>query len=266
MVLSANPSSGHGLWKQKISLEKKGWAFPLLVLLSLSGQERSLHAQVAEQAEPQSNTEPSRELLASPPRNPLDRIALVLVGDSNPESRAFAREIVEILKATYAFPADELLGALIGEDGIPSATRDRQNLGSSESEDIPILGRLGDRSQVPLLLVLRMREGKWELLGFDVQRRSFYEGSLHVEKPIDPMAIRRFVRSRLRASLHAMPPSETLPASPAPPSDDMGLWLERNWPFILIGAAFGAFFAAFVALSPPSDSPPILRVRLGGEP
>jgi hypothetical protein len=212
------------------------------------------------------------------------RVAVVLVGDPNDAARAAAASIEDAVRGIFTIPSDAALRASLvgaaGDDLIAPVVRDRRALGASERDDLPLLGALGDRADVALLLVVRSRAGRRELVGFDVRHRGFFEGAVDLDPRPEPGRVVRFVRSRGRAALSAFAGPERSATPPArTAAGNLGLrdaarepreepeWIEANWPFLLAGALL-AGAAAFVVVYTTSDSTPapMLRFRPGGAP
>jgi hypothetical protein len=221
---------------------------------------------------------------AAAPSDVSIRVAVVLVGDPNDAARAAAASIEDAVRGTFTIPSDAALRASLvgaaGDDLIAPVVRDRRALGASERDDLPLLGALGDRADVALLLVVRSRAGRRELVGFDVRHRGFFEGAVDLDPRPEPGRVVRFVRSRGRAALSASAGPERSATPPArTAAGNLGLrdaarepreepeWIEANWPFLLAGALL-AGAAAFVVVYTTSDSTPapMLRFRPGGAP
>ena len=224
-----------------------------------SSTERAAESASAEPATAEPEPASAR---ADAPSDVSIRVAVVLVGDPNDAA----------LRAS-------LVGAA-GDDLIAPVVRDRRALGASERDDLPLLGALGDRADVALLLVVRSRAGRRELVGFDVRHRGFFEGAVDLDPRPEPGRVVRFVRSRGRAALSAFAGPERSATPPArTAAGNLGLrdaarepreepeWIEANWPFLLAGALL-AGAAAFVVVYTTSDSTPapMLRFRPGGAP
>jgi hypothetical protein len=199
-------------------------------------------------------------------------------------ARAAAASIEDAVRGIFTIPSDAALRASLvgaaGDDLIAPVVRDRRALGASERDDLPLLGALGDRADVALLLVVRSRAGRRELVGFDVRHRGFFEGAVDLDPRPEPGRVVRFVRSRGRAALSAFAGPERSATPPArTAAGNLGLrdaarepreepeWIEANWPFLLAGALL-AGAAAFVVVYTTSDSTPapMLRFRPGGAP
>jgi hypothetical protein len=226
----------------------------------------------------------------APPSDASIRVAVVLVGDPNDAAREAAARLEAAVRETFALPSDDALRASlvgVGEgDLIAPVVRDRRALGGSEREDLPLLGALGDRADVVLLLVVRTRAGSRELVAFDVRHRAFFEGALQLDAGLEDARVVRFVRARGRAALSSQTelPSETAAelearalgtrtdatlrdaAGGSEPADEPE-WIEMNWPYLVAGALL-AGAAAFVIVYTTNDSDPVpmLRFRPGGTP
>jgi hypothetical protein len=211
------------------------------------------------------------------------RVAVVLIGDANEESRAAAARVERALAERVELPADAgLRASLVGaesEHAIAPVVRDRRALGGAEAEDVPLLAALGDRADVVLLLVVRTRAGVREVVAFDVRHRAFFEGALALDERLDDERMLRFVRARARAARSEVAPPGALSSEeeqrvaravaprPDPTGEQQPDWLENNWPYLLAGALL-AGAAAFVIVYTVEDQgvTPMLRFRPGGTP
>jgi hypothetical protein len=216
-------------------------------------------------------------------------VAVVLVGDPNDAAREAVARLEAAVRERFALPSDPALRAsLVGlaeGDLIAPVVRDRRALGGTEREDLPLLGALGDRADVVLLLVVRTRAGSRELVAFDVRHRAFFEGAIELGQALDADRVERFVRSRGRAALSSettLPPETAADiearalgahtdaairdAAGTAPADEPE-WIEVNWPYLVAGALL-AGAAAFVIVYTTNDSDPVpmLRFRPGGSP
>jgi hypothetical protein len=246
-----------------------------------SSTERAAESASAEPATAEPEPASAR---ADAPSDVSIRVAVVLVGDPNDAARAAAASIEDAVRGIFTIPSDAALRASLvgaaGDDLIAPVVRDRRALGASERDDLPLLGALGDRADVALLLVVRSRAGRRELVGFDVRHRGFFEGAVDLDPRPEPGRVVRFVRSRGRAALSAFAGPERSATPPArTAAGNLGLrdaarepreepeWIEANWPFLLAGALL-AGAAAFVVVYTTSDSTqaPMLRFRPGGAP
>lgn len=218
------------------------------------------------------------------------RVAVVLVGDSNEEARAMAERVEAAVRETLTVPSDPSLRASLvgvtGDDMIAPIVRDRRSLGGTEREDVPLLASLGDRADVVLLLVVRVRAGARELVAFDVRHRAFFEGSIALGADLEGARVVRFARSRGRAALegaavtsestaelearaierdtHA---ADVIRTGAQDGEEHEPEWIEVNWPYLVAGALL-AGAAAFVIVYTANDSDPVpmLRFRPGGTP
>jgi len=241
--------------------------------------------------------EPSSSAASAPESAPDEaaarvRVAVVLVGDTNEEARAAADAIERAVEAELELPADAALRASLlgstGDDSIAPVVRDRRALGGTEAQDIPLLVALGDRADAALLLVVRRRAGRRELVGFDVRHGAFFDGSLALAgEVVDAARVLRFARARARATQAEPSAEETaelaasaertvaggLASTPTQSSstggeEDEPEWIELNWPYLLAGALL-AGAAAFVIVYTAEDGSqpvPTLRFRPGGTP
>ena len=211
----------------------------------------------------------------------LQHAAIVLVGDANADALRDVARTETALAPVVAFPSDVALRrSLIGGEGetIPTVMRDRRALGSSEAEDVPLLGSLGDRSDAHIIVLVRRRAGARELVVFDVAHGAFFDGALRLEGASD-QAIASFVRSRAEASRlpSVRPPtlSETEravnaaiapPPVSAPAEAHQPDWFETNWPYLVVGAlaAGAAAFVIVYATQNDSQPQPFFRFQPGG--
>ncbi len=220
------------------------------------------------------------------------RVAVVLVGDTNDEARATADAIEHAVQAELELPADAALRASLlgstGDDMIAPVVRDRRALGGSEAEDAPLLVALGDRADAVLLLVVRRRAGRRELVGFDVRHGAFFDGAVTLEgDTVDAARVLRFSRARARATQSEPSAREAAelaasaeravaggrgspqtPTSSSGGQEDEPEWIELNWPYLLAGAllAGAAAFVIVYTAEDGSQAVPTLRFRPGGTP
>ncbi len=130
---------------------------------------------------------------------------------------------------------------------------------------------LGERAGADLVLVVRRHHGALEATGYDVQRRSFYDGEVDVYA-LDGDALRQFTFRRAtraarplesgeRAPTPEVEEAATAPTEPAHEPD----WFEQNWPFLAAGALLvGAVVLVVFATLDNADTPPVLRFEAGG--
>jgi hypothetical protein len=245
------------------------------------------HAQEAAAAATSVEVQPEVTAEAAPVTAPMEapvtlqHAAIVLVGDANADALHDVARTESALAPVVAFPSDVTLRrSLIGGEGetIPTVMRDRRALGSSEAEDVPLLGSLGDRSDAHVIVVVRRRAGARELVVFDVAHGAFFDGALRLEGASDE-AIASFVRSRAEASrlpsvrpptlseteravnAAIAPPPVSAPAEPHQPD-----WFETNWPYLVVGAlaAGAAAFVIVYATQNDSQPQPFFRFQPGG--
>lgn len=212
------------------------------------------------------------------------RAAVVLVGVPSPEALAAATRVAEAVASVLALPEDAALRAsLLGvEDSIETVARERRALGMSEASDVPRLVALGDLADAAILLVVRRRAGRRELVAFDVARAAFFEGELALASETSEDGIVRFARARARAAVRGLsgdegPSSESEAASRVARGNDERQraeeerrpdWLELNWPYLVAGALLAGAAAFVIVLTTQDDreQPPVLRFRPGGVP
>lgn len=260
-------------------------AASLVIVSGAAHAQEAAAPSVSVEVQPEATAEATVE--ATPITAPLEvpatlqHAAIVLVGDANADALRDVARTETALAPIVAFPSDVALRrSLIGGEGetIPTVMRDRRALGSSEAEDVPLLGSLGDRSDAHIMIVVRRRAGARELVVFDVAHGAFFDGALRLEGASDE-AIASFVRSRAEASrLPAVrpptlsetersvnaaiaPPPVSAPAEPHEPD-----WFETNWPYLVVGAlaAGAAAFVIVYATQNDSEPQPFFRFQPGG--
>lgn len=230
-----------------------------------------------------SSEDPSTRLAADAPK-----IALVVVGDPDEALQESAAELERVVMSDGSFrlPADSSLSsALRGlpaqtEDGLGHVRRERRGLGLGESNDVPILARLGRMAGAVLVVAIRHGTQGPEAVAFDVNRGQFFEGSLTF--PVVREQAFAFISARARAALRndtVSPAPDSLtepsasPVSPAPAGAITAVdpaaerepdWFEQNWPYFAAGALLiGATIFVVVAATDGGDPPPMLRFQPG---
>jgi hypothetical protein len=213
-----------------------------------------------------------------PPAARTPRVAIVIAGDSDPEmiGAAQAAETALAEDARVAMPSDPALrGALRGEgeptDGLDEVRAERRRLGLGEARDVLVLATLGERTDADLVLVVRRHHGAIEATGFDVQRRSFYDGEVDLDA-LDGDALRQFTVRRATRAARPLADGERAPApevteavtAPAEPPAQQD-WFEQNWPFFAAGALLvGAIVFIVFATMDNAEPAPMLRFEAGG--
>ena len=233
-------------------------------------------AQPASDIEPAPVTVTEEPAPAPPSRTP--RVALVIAGDADPDT-VLATEAAEAALAQddrVALPSDlalraALRGAGESSDGLDEVRAERRRLGLGEARDVLVVTTLGERAGVDLVLVVRRHHGLIETTGFDVQRRSFYDGEVGLDA-LDADALRQFAVRRAIRSARPVTDGERAPlptlaeTTPAPPeTPHQPDWFEQNWPFFAAGALLiGAVVFIVFATTGNSEPAPVLRFEAGG--
>lgn len=252
----------------------------------------SAHAQDAATAESTTSEATETETTASAPSTPATRppkVAIVIAGDPDPSTVAAAAALEGVLAAEprLTLPSDAAMrAALRGEgtsaDGLDEVRAERRRLGLGEARDVTVLTVLGELANADLVLVVRASHGAMQATGFDVLRRSFYDGELALE-PIDVARAQHFVvRRATRAArpleegeLAAPPPAPVVDPSVAvdpdaiapdaePPPHEPDFF-EQYWPYFAAGALLiGAVVFIVLATQNNATPPPVLRFEAGG--
>jgi hypothetical protein len=251
--------------------------FVTLTAASASAQEPEAPADAAPAEATPVAEEPAPPEAApeAPARTP--RVAIVIAGDADPEMIAAAESTEAALAGAHVNqPSDAALrAALRGEgdtaDGLDEVRAERRRLGLGEARDVTVLTVLGERAGVDLVLVVRRHHGAIEATGFDVQRRSFYDGEVDLDA-LDADALRRFTERRAaraarpveegeRAPVEEVAEAATAPVEPPHEPD----WFEQNWPFFAAGALLvGAVIFIVFATTDNAEPQPVLRFEAGG--
>jgi hypothetical protein len=221
--------------------------------------------------------EASAEVPAARTRTP--RVAIVIVGDADPEMIAAAQAVEAALgeETRVAMPSDGALrAALRGEgepsDGLEEVRAERRRLGLGEARDVLALATLGERTDADLVIIVQRHHGSLEATGFDVQRRSFYDGEVDLDA-LDAGALRQFTVRRATRAARPLTEGERAPvpdvaeaatSTPEQPPAQPD-WFEQNWPYFAAGALLaGAIVFIVFATMDNAEPPPVLRFEAGG--
>ncbi|MCC7538303.1 MAG: hypothetical protein IT379_18910 [Deltaproteobacteria bacterium] len=128
------------------------------------------------------------ETPAAPATAPAGRpkVAVVIVGDPDPEAIALAERVTSIVAADASMTgvsSSDLRAAMRGApaptepDGLDDVRRLRASLSGEESDDVEGLVRLGTRAGADAVVLVRRREGAYEAVVLDVSRRSYFAGA-----------------------------------------------------------------------------------------
>lgn len=227
------------------------------------------------------------------------KIAIVLLGDPDPEALAAVDALSAALDGEVRFPSDPAISAALtgrgGGDGLDDLRSERRGLGLSERRDLPTLVRLGRLASAVALVLVRPNGETLEIVVLDVGREAFFDGTLAL--PAEGAELVRFVGRRVRAAdtaTHgtsaAAPPeepreetspvdeepaaetpsegtAETAEEAPEEPGDPVLHWFEENWAYLAAGAllAGGIVFVVVVATDPGAPQP-MLRFTPGAMP
>lgn len=224
----------------------------------------------------------------APTETSAPKLAVVVVGDPDPELQAAAQRVERAVAGQLRAPFDPgLRAALRGgpgerDDGLEEVRRERRRLGLDEARDATVLASLGRRAGARAVAAVRAGTNGPEVTVLDVEAAAFYEGSLVLSASIADEAVARFVVRRARVAQRGAAPPEApsaqaeTPALPAPtlPSADTPPALptdtpparqpdffEQFWPYLVAGLLLAGMITAIALTStgPSTTEQPALR-------
>lgn len=234
--------------------------------------------------------QPAVEEVPPPPAEaeapPAPKVAVVAVGDPDETLLAQAARVEEAAERLgYRRPADAGLRAVLqggpSGDGLEPFAAARRSLGVDAERDRTLLARLGEQLGAAALLVVRNGVDAPLVAVFDTRAGRFFEGRFAVTAETPLREVGRFVRTRVRSAAdgraraaeaealaeanvqQALEDAATEGESEETPEPS---FLERSWPYFVIGALLAGLVVGVAVAANNNDRPqPVLRLVPGGD-